>query len=93
MLIPFIPPVTIGGKSSVVVANLFDASGNFRLRNGSFKRPRVKRDGGDSRDSVYELSGDVSAASFPSAPRLDFGRIRDLKVKANEMAMAIRALL
>jgi hypothetical protein len=41
MLIPFIPPVTIGGKSSPVVANLFDGSGNFRQRQGSVKRLRT----------------------------------------------------
>jgi hypothetical protein len=93
MMIPFIPLVNIGGKSSLVVANLFNAPGNFSQHSGSFKRPRVEDGSGDSRDSVYELSRDVSAVSFPSAPRLDFGRIPDPMVKANEMAVAIRAQL
>jgi hypothetical protein len=90
MLIPFIPPVTIGGKSSPVVANLFDGTGNFRQRQGSVKRLRTEGGGGASSDSYYDLSREASVAVPPPIPKLDVGRIRDLLVKANEMAGTIR---
>jgi hypothetical protein len=93
MLIPFIPPVTIGGKSSPVVANLFDGSGNFRQRQGSVKRMRTEGGAGGSSDNYYDLSKDSSVAMPPPIPKLDVGRIRDLLVKANEMAGTIRAWL
>jgi hypothetical protein len=93
MLIPFIPPVTIGGKSTPVVANLFDGSGNFCQRHGSFKRLRTDGSAGAASDSYYDLSRDVSVAAVPTAPKLDVGRIRDLLVKANQMAGAVRSRL
>ncbi len=74
-----------------MVSNLFDASGNFRQRQGSFKRPRVEGGGGGSRDAVYDLSRDAVAATLPVQPKLDIGRIRGLMVKANEAATAIRS--
>jgi hypothetical protein len=91
VLLSFIPPVTIGGSPSPVVSNLFDASGNFRQRQGSFKRPRVEGGGGGSRDAMYDLSRDAVAATLPVQPKLDIGRIRGLMVKANEAATAIRS--
>jgi hypothetical protein len=91
VLLSFIPPVTIGGISSPVVSNLFDASGNFRQRQGSFKRPRVEGSGGGSRDMFYDLLRDASEATLPGQPKLDIGRIRGLMVKANETATAIRS--
>ena len=52
----FIPPVTgVFGLASNVVANAFDASGQFRNRMGSFKRRRA--DGGDSQ-SPFDLTRD-----------------------------------
>jgi hypothetical protein len=91
VLISFIPPVTIGGKNAPVVANMYDDSGNFRQRNGSFKRPRV--DGGNTaaRGGYFDLSRDAVAPSLHTAPKLDVGRIRGLLVKANESASAIRS--
>ncbi len=91
MLLLLIPPVTIGGISAPVVANLFDSSGNFRQQNGSFKRQRVDGGGGPAKDGFYNLSRDVAAPSLPPTLRLDVGRIRDLLVKANEMATTIRS--
>jgi hypothetical protein len=90
VLLSFIPPVTIGGISSPVVANLFDASGNFRQRQGSFKRPRVEAGGDGPRDSAYDLSRDAAPAVLPSQLKLDTSKIRGLMVKANEAASAIR---
>jgi hypothetical protein len=90
VLLSHIPPVTIGGISSPVVANLFDASGNFRQRQGSFKRPRVEAGGDGPRDAVYDLSRDAAPAVLPSQLKLDTGKIRGLMVKANEAAAAIR---
>jgi hypothetical protein len=91
VLISTIPPVTIGGRHAPVVANLFDDSGNFRQRNGSFKRPRVEGGGNAARDGFYDLSRDAVAPTLPSAPRLDIGKIRGLMVKANDAATAIRS--
>ncbi len=65
VLLSFIPPVTIGGVSSPVVANLFDASGNFRQRQGSIKRPRVEAGGDGSRDMMYDLSRDAAPPRPP----------------------------
>jgi hypothetical protein len=93
MLISFILPVTIGRKPSPVVANLFDGSGNFRQRQGSVKRLRTEGGVGAATDSYYDLSRDATVAAPPSIPKLDVGRIRDLLVKANEMAGTIRARL
>jgi hypothetical protein len=90
VLLSFIPPVTIGGVSSPVVANLFDASGNFRQRQGSFKRPRVEAGGDGARDMAYDLSRDAAPAVLPNPLKLDTGKIRGLMVKANEAAAAIR---
>jgi hypothetical protein len=90
VLLSFVPPVTIGGISSPVVANLFDASGNFRQRQGSFKRPRVEAGGDGPRDSLYDLSRDAAPAVLPNQLKLDTGKIRGLMVKANEAASAIR---
>jgi hypothetical protein len=85
-----IPPVTLGGRNLPVVANLFDDTGNFRQRNGSFKRQRVEGGGAVSRDGYYDLSRDAAVAAPPSGPKLDIGKIRGLMVKANEMAEIIR---
>jgi hypothetical protein len=91
MLITMIPPVTIGGRNPPVVANMFDDTGNFRQRNGSFKRPRVEGGAAAAGEGFYDLSRDASAPSLPNAPRLDVGKIRGLMVKANEMAAIIRS--
>jgi hypothetical protein len=91
VLISLIPPVTIGGRNLPVVANLFDDSGNFRQRNGSFNRQRVEGGGAASRDGFYDLSRDATTPSFPCNPKVDVGRIRALMVKANEMATTVRA--
>jgi hypothetical protein len=91
MLMTLIPPVTIGGRNPPVVANMFDDSGNLRLRNGSFKRPRVEGGAAATGEGFYDLSRDASAPSLPNAPRLDVGKIRGLMVKANEMAAIIRS--
>jgi hypothetical protein len=88
MLISLIPPVTFGGRNAPVVANLFDDSGNFRQRNGSFKRPRVEG-GAAVWEGFYDISRDACAPSLPTAPKLDVGKIRDLMVKANELAETI----
>ena len=87
-----IPPVTIGGKSSPVVANLFDSSGGFRQRTASVKRGRY--DGGDNaaRDNYYDLSRDPNTPAVPTVPKLDVGKVRALMVRANDSATAIRAL-
>jgi hypothetical protein len=69
---------------------MFDDSGFFRQRNGSFKRQRVGDGEGGSRDGFYDLSRDASAPSLPSAPKIDVSKMRTLMVKANEMATAIR---
>jgi hypothetical protein len=90
VLLSFIPPVTIGGVSSPVVANLFDASGNFRQRQGSFKRPRVEAGGDGSRDMMYDLSRDAAPPVLPGQLKLDTVKIRGLMVRANETATAIR---
>jgi hypothetical protein len=90
VLMSLIPPVTIGGRNTPVVANLFDESGTFRQRNGSFKRPRVEGAAAASRDGYYDLSRDAAVPSLPSTLKLDVGKIRGLMVKANEMAATIR---
>jgi hypothetical protein len=90
MLMSLIPPVTIGGRNPPVVANMFDDSGNFRQRNGSFKRPRVEGGAAAAGEGFYDLSRDASAPTIPNALRLDVGKIRGLMVKANEMAALIR---
>ncbi len=74
-----------------MVSNLFDASGNFRQRQGSFKRPRVEGGSGGSRNNVYDLSRDPGTTTLPVQPKLDIGRIRGLMDKANEAATAIRS--
>jgi hypothetical protein len=91
MLMTLNPPVTIGGRNPPVVANMFDDSGNFRQRNGSFKRPKVEGGAAAAGEGFYDLSRDASAPSLPNAPRLDVGKIRGLMVKANEMAAIIRS--
>jgi hypothetical protein len=90
ILISLIPPVTIGGRSQPVVANQFDDSGNFRQRNGSFKRPRVEGGGAALRDGYFDLARDAVAPSLPNIPKLDLNKIRGLLVKANETAETIR---
>jgi hypothetical protein len=72
---------------------LFDGSGNFHQRHGSFKGLRT--DGGTSAasDGYYDLSREASVAAIPTVPKLDVGRIRDLLVKANEMAGTVRSRL
>jgi hypothetical protein len=91
ILMSLIPPVTIGGRSQPVVANLFDESGSFRQRNGSFKRQRVEGGGVAPRDGFFDLSRDASVPSLPSNPKLDISKIRGLLVKANKMAESIRS--
>jgi hypothetical protein len=91
MLISMIPPVTIGGRTPPVVANSFDSSGNFRSRNGSFKRPRMEAGDGGSRDGYFYLSREPSTACLPNVPKLDVAKIRGLMVKSNDVAMAIRS--
>jgi hypothetical protein len=91
VLLTPIPPVTFGGRNPPVVANLFDDSGIFRQRNGSFKRQRVEGGAAAAGEGFYDLSRDASAPSLPNAPRLDVGKIRGLMVKANEMAATIRS--
>jgi hypothetical protein len=91
VLISLIPPVTIRGKNALVVANMYDDSGNFRQRNGSFKRPRWRGGTRPARDGYFDLSRDAIAPSLPTAPKLDVGRIRGLLVRANESASAIRS--
>ncbi len=73
-----------------MVANLFDDSGSFRQRNGSFKRQRTDGGGFASGDGYYDLSRDASTPSLPPAPKIDVGKIRGLLVKANETATTIR---
>jgi hypothetical protein len=90
VLLSLVPPVTIGGRNPPVVANLFDDSGNFRQRNGSFKRQRVEGGAAASGEGFYDLSREASFPSLPNVPKLDVGKIRGLMVKANEMAAAIR---
>jgi hypothetical protein len=54
---------------------------------------RTEGGAGASSDNYYDLSRDASVAVPPPIPKLDVGRIRDLLVKANEMAGTIRARL
>jgi hypothetical protein len=68
VLLSFILPVTLGSVSSVVVASLFDVSGNFRQRQSSFKRPRVEGSGDGGRDSVYDFNRDAATAYLPIIP-------------------------
>jgi hypothetical protein len=91
VLLTPVPPVTIGGRNPPVVANLFDDSGMFRQRNGSFKRQRVEGGAAAAGEGFYDLSREASAPSLPNVPRLDVGKIRGLMVKANELATAIRS--
>jgi hypothetical protein len=91
MLISMIPPVTFGGRSAPVVANLIDDSGNFRQRTGSYKRPRMDGGGAATRDGHFDLARDAVTPSLPAAPKLDISKIWDLMVKANETAAAIRS--
>jgi hypothetical protein len=86
-----IPPVTFGGRNPPVAANLFDESGFFRQRNGSFKRQRVEGGAAAAGDGFYDLSREASAPSLPNVPKLDVAKIRGLMVKANEMAESIRS--
>jgi hypothetical protein len=90
-LIPVIPPVTIGGSQFPVVANSFDPSGNFRQRNGSFKRPRMEDGGGAGGDGYYDLSRCAAAPTLPAPSKLDVAKIRELMVKANDVASTIRS--
>jgi hypothetical protein len=90
VLLSLVPPVTIGGRNPPVVANLFDDSGNFRQRNGSFKRQRVEGGAAASGEGFYDISREASFPSLPNVPKLDVGKVRGLMVKANEMAAAIR---
>jgi hypothetical protein len=91
VLMTLIPPVTFGGRNPPVVANLFDDSGFFRQRNGSFKRQRVEGGAAAAGDGFYDLSREASVPSLPNVPKLDVGKIRGLLVKANEMAETIRS--
>jgi hypothetical protein len=91
VLLSLVPPVTIGGRNPPVVANLFDDSGNFRQRNGSFKRQRTEGGAGASGEGFFDISRDASHPSLPNVSKLDVGKIRGLMVKANEMAAAIRS--
>jgi hypothetical protein len=91
MLISLIPPVTIGGRNAPIVANLFDDSGNFRQRNGSFKRLKVGGAGTAAREGFYDLSRDAVAPTIPTVLKLDVRKIQGLMVKANEAATVIRS--
>jgi hypothetical protein len=44
-------------------------------------------------DGYYDLSREASVAAILTVPKLDVGRIRDLLVKANEMAGTVRSRL
>jgi hypothetical protein len=70
---------------------MFDDTGNFRQRNGSFERQQLEDVGAGSRDGFYNLSRDAATPSFPCAPRIDISEIRALMVEANETATTIRA--
>jgi hypothetical protein len=63
----------------------------FRQRNGSFKRPRVEGGAGASIDGYYDLSRDATTTTHPTGLKVDTGKIRELMVKANEAASAIRS--
>jgi hypothetical protein len=60
MLIPAIPPVTLGGKSHPVVSNLFESFGSFSQRGRSFKRAHRDDEGLDARDRVFDISRDAA---------------------------------
>ena len=62
----FVPPVTgTNGRPGAVASNLYDVSGNFRDRTGSFKRRRT----GDERDLDDRF--DITRNYPPSATRLN----------------------
>jgi hypothetical protein len=87
----FIPPVTgTGGRPSSIVANLYDYSGNFRNRAGSFKRPRT-----DDNDSEYrfDISRDFPRLTPPERQGVDVEAVAALLVGAAEAVPAIKAMI
>jgi hypothetical protein len=56
-----------------MVANLFDSSGNFRQRNGSFKQPRVEGGSDAARDGFYNLARDAVHRLPPPCPQAGCG--------------------
>ena len=64
----FVPPVTGINESFILVANMFDTSGNFRQHSVSLAKRRRGPDG-DALDNVFELSREFPPLRAP-APRL-----------------------
>ena len=88
-----IPPVTGVNGNNQPYANVFDSSRTFRDRAGSgVKRPR--RDGQDELlNSVFDLTRDFPAPTFPDRPALDVASIKSTLVEAAAAAEAVKPLL
>jgi hypothetical protein len=87
----FAPPVTgTNGRPGAIASNLYDVSGNFRDRTGSFKR----RCTGDERDldDRFDITRNYPPPlSHPPKPNFDLDAIRALMVDASSKAEAIKA--
>jgi hypothetical protein len=86
----FVPPVTgTNGRPGAVASNLYDVSGNFRDRTGSFKRRRT----GDERDldDRFDITRNYPPLCHPPKPNFDVDSIQALMVDASSKAEAIKA--
>ena len=63
----FVPPVTGINESFILVANMFDTSGNFRQHSVSLAK-RHRGPDGDALDNVFDLSREFPPLRAP-APR------------------------
>ncbi len=77
------------GRPGAVASNLYDVSGNFRDRTGSFKRRRT----GDERDldDRFDITRNYPPPSHPPKPNFDVDAIQALMVDASSKAEAIKA--
>jgi len=86
----FVPQVTgTNGRPGAVASNLYDGSGNFRERTGSFKRLRT----GDDRDldDRFDITRNYPPLSHPPKPNFDVEAIQALMVDASSKAEIIKA--
>ena len=88
-----VPPVTGVNGNNLPYANSFDASRTFRDRAGSGVK-RARRDGQDDLlNSVYDLTRDFPAPTFPDRPTLDVAAIKAVLVEATAAAENVKPLL
>ena len=88
----FIPPVTGVNRSFIPVANMFDATGNFRQRTISLGKRRRGPDG-DDLDNVFDLSKEFPPLRTPAPLAVDVLGIKSLLVIAANTGSDLKKII